>query len=99
MRVTFQFLARAQQTFRPIPGLTTVIGRSFQGLVEPRAVWAGVPETYLKKSLLDLKLSLAVGPPIFTMMTRKETALHHLLPSLPLLLLLSEGGCEALSCT
>jgi len=55
-RVTFQFLAQGLRTFRPIPGLTTVIGRSFQGLVERRAVWPGVPETYLKKSLLGLNL-------------------------------------------
>ena len=47
---------------QPIPGLTTVIGRSFLGLVAPRAVWAGVPKTYLKKSLLGLNATLAVGP-------------------------------------
>ena len=62
VRVTFQFLARAQQTCWPIPGLTTVIGRSFQVLVEPRAVWAGVPKTSLKKSLLGLNVPLAGGP-------------------------------------
>ena len=56
MRVTFQFWARGRETFQPIADLTTVTGRSFQGLVKPRAVWAGVPETFFKKSLLDLKL-------------------------------------------
>ena len=77
MRVTFQFLAGAFRTFWPIPGLTTVIGRSFQGLVDPRAVWAGVPETNLKKLLLGLKLPLAVGPPVFAIFARKENASHH----------------------
>ena len=77
MRVTFQFLARVLRTFRSIPGLTTVIGRSFQGLVERRTVLAGVAETSFKKSVLDLKLSLAVGPIILHIFTRKESALHH----------------------
>ena len=47
-RVTFQFLAQGLRAVWAIPGLTTHLGMSFQGLVEPRAVWAGVAETHRK---------------------------------------------------
>ena len=70
-------LARAPAIFQPIPGLTTSLGRSFQGLVGPRAVLAGVAETYRKNRLEGLKLSLAVGPFILGSGARKESASHH----------------------
>ena len=52
VRVSFHFLARALRAVRRISGLTTSLGRSFQGLVEPRAVWAGVAETHRKNPLV-----------------------------------------------
>ena len=45
----------------PISGLTTVIGRSVQELVEARAVLAGVPKTSFKKSLLGLNATCSSG--------------------------------------
>ena len=47
-RVTFQFLARDRVIWKRITDMTTDSGSSAKGLVGPRAVWAGVPETYLK---------------------------------------------------
>ena len=64
-RVTFQFFARGGSTFRPIPDLTTVSGRSFQGLVEPTSFWAGVAETHRKNLVEVLNVSLAGGPSFF----------------------------------
>ena len=64
VRVAFQFLPFAFRTFQPNADLTTVIERSFQGLIGPRAVWAGVPETYLQKIFVGLKLPFAGGPPL-----------------------------------
>ena len=48
-----------------IPDLTTVLGRSFGGLVEPRAVWAGVAETHRKNPVEGLNATLAGGPSFF----------------------------------
>ena len=62
---------------RAIAGLTTVIGRTFLGLIGTRAVLAGVPETHIKKSLLGLSATLAVGLFIFAIFARKENASHH----------------------
>ena len=73
----FSFWPESPVFLQPIPGLTTVVGRSFQGQIGTRAVWAGVPETYLKKSFLGLNVSLAVGPPVFAIFARKESASHH----------------------
>ena len=57
--------------------MTKYLGRSFQGLVDIRAVLAGVAETYRKNPLEVLKLSLAVGPFILGSGARKESASHH----------------------
>ena len=56
MRVSFQFLAQGLRAVRAIPGLTTCLGRFFQGLVDTRAVLAGVAETHRKNRLEGLKL-------------------------------------------
>ena len=77
VRVSFQFLAQGLRAVRRIPGLTTCLGRSFQGLVGVRAVLAGVAETYRKNPLEGLNVSLAVGPFILGSGARKESASHH----------------------
>ena len=73
-RVTFQFFGQGGSTFRRISGLTA---RSFQGLVRPRAVLAGVAEPHRKNQLEGLNVSLAVGPFILGSGARKESASHH----------------------
>ena len=76
-RVSFQFLAQGLAAVCRISSLTTCLGSSFQGLVGPRAVLAGVPETYRKKSLEGLNATLAGGPFILGSGARKESASHH----------------------
>ena len=61
-RVSFQFLARGLRAVWRIPGLTTCLGRFFQGIIETRAVLAGVAKTHRKNQLEGLKLPSAVGP-------------------------------------
>ena len=78
VRVSFQFLARVLEAVCRIPSLTTCLGRSFQGLVGVRAVWAGVPETYRTNSIEVLNVSLAVGPSFFHDGSRQESASVHL---------------------
>ena len=59
VRVSFQFLAQGLRAVRRIPGLTTSLGRSFQGLVDMRAVLAGVPKTHRKNQVKGLNATLA----------------------------------------
>jgi hypothetical protein len=62
VRVSFQFLARVLATRKLFSDMTTSLGRSFQGLVEVRAVLAGVAETHRKNRLEGLNVPLAGGP-------------------------------------
>ena len=61
-RVSFQFLAQGLRAVRRISGLTTYLGRSFQGLVEPNPVLAGMAETHRKNPVKGLNATLAGGP-------------------------------------
>ena len=65
VRVTFQFLARVLAAVCRISGLTTCLGRSFQGLVEPNPVLAGVAETHRTNQVEGLNVPLAVGLSFF----------------------------------
>ena len=64
-RVSFQFLAQGLRAVRVIPGLTTDLGSSSKDPPGPRAVLAGVPETYRKNRREGLNVSLAGGPSFF----------------------------------
>ena len=64
-RVTFQFSAQVHAARQVSADIGAVLGRTFQGLVGPRAVLAGVAEKPLKNRLEGLNVLDAVGPSFF----------------------------------
>ena len=62
-RVTFRFSARGQSARKVSADIGAVSGRTFQGLVETRAVLAGVAEKPLKNRLVAQAAQMASGQP------------------------------------